>query len=151
MRITKLLHSSADYDKTDLKLVPGQPHLLEFMYSAVFKALTNDFKVVECQIEVDVWGANNNNQGFITNLQDRIIGHETLLAKGTNVTKTRLVILPIDPATLKHYTCHNSDWQGVTHDDSDIEKGYLRKYKTSIPIKPNEINEGGCIDEGLQV
>ena len=151
MRITKLLHSSADYDKTDLKLVPGQPHLLEFMYSAVFKALTNDFKVVECQIEVDVRGANDNNQGFITNLQDRIIGHETLLAKGENVTKTRLVMLPIDPATPKHYTCHNSNWQGVTHDDTDIEKGYLRKYKTSTPIKPDEINEGGCIDEGVQV
>ena len=54
MRITKLLHSSADYDKTDLKLVPGQPHLLKFIYHAISKALTDDFKVVECQIEVYV-------------------------------------------------------------------------------------------------
>ena len=150
MRITKLLNSSADYDKTDLKLVPGQPHLLEFTYPAVSKALTNDFKKFECQIEVDVREANENNQCFITNLQDRMIGHETLLAKGDNVTKTRLVMLPIDPATLKHYACHNNDWQGVTHDDTDIVTGSLYKYKIMIPITTDEI-EGGCIDEGLQV
>jgi len=35
MRITKLLPSSADYDKTDLRVVPGQPNLLEFTYPAV--------------------------------------------------------------------------------------------------------------------
>ena len=29
MRITKLLSSSADYDKTNLRLVSGQPHLLD--------------------------------------------------------------------------------------------------------------------------
>ena len=64
--------------------------------------------------------------------------------------KTRLVMLPIDPVTSKHYECHNNDWQGVTHDDTNIVAGSLYKYKIMIPITPDEI-EGGCVDEGVQV
>ncbi len=113
--------------------------------------LTKDFKYIEAQMEVDIVDANDGNPAFVSNLQERIIVQETDLAKSENVMKNRVISLPIDPTTGKHYTCHNGDWQGATYDDSNIDGEYLRKYKISISINPKEIVEGGGIDEGTTV
>jgi hypothetical protein len=47
MRITKSLHSPADYDKTELTVVPKCPSILWLTYPAVSTALTKDFKFIE--------------------------------------------------------------------------------------------------------
>jgi len=149
MRVTKPIHSLKDYDKTDLMLVHGYPSLLQITYPAVSAASTKDFKHIEAQMEVDIDDANELNTNFVSNLQERIIVQEALLAKSENVMKKRFMCLPIDPTTGKQYKCHNNDWQGATHDDTNIGETYLRKYQISIPIKPEEIIEGGGVDAGL--
>ncbi len=64
---------------------------------------------------------------------------------------TKFIMLPIDPSSGRQYTCHNFDWQGVAHADTNIGEVYLRPYKIVIPIKPKEIHEGGGVDEGMAV
>ena len=60
-------------------------------------------------------------------------------------------MLPINPSSGRQYTCHNFDWQGATHADTNIGKVYLHPYKIVIPIKPKEIHEGDGVDEGMTV
>jgi hypothetical protein len=127
MRISMQIHSPADYDKTDLMLVSGYPSLLQITYPAVSAASTKDFKFIEAQMEVDIADANEVNTNFVSNLQERIIVQEALLAKSENVKKNRFISLPIDPTTGKQYKCHNNDWQGATHNDTNIGETYLRK------------------------
>jgi hypothetical protein len=99
-RITKQLSSPADYEKTDLSLVSGYPSLLQIKYHAVSTALTNDFKYIEAQMEVDIVDANEGNPAFISNLQERIIAQETHLAKSENVMKNRVISLPTSEVAL---------------------------------------------------
>jgi hypothetical protein len=60
-------------------------------------------------------------------------------------------MLPIDPSSGRQYACQNFDWQGATHADTNIGKVYLGQYEIAIPIKPEEISEGGGVDEGMKV
>jgi hypothetical protein len=147
MRISMQIHSPADYDKTDLMLVSGYPSLLQITYPAVSAASTKDFKFIEAQMEVDIADANKVNTNFVSNLQERIIVQEALLAKSENVKKNRFISLPIDPTTGKQYKCHNNDWQGATHNDTNIGETYLHKYQILISITPEEIVEGGGVDD----
>jgi len=149
MRVTKPIYSLKDYAKTDLMLVQGHRSLLQITYPAVSTASTKDFKQIEAQMEVDIEFVNEFNKRYASNLQERIIVQEALLAKSENVMRNRFISLPIDPTTGKQYTCHNNDWQGNAHDDTNIGETYLRKYQISIPIMPEEIIEGGGVDAGL--
>jgi hypothetical protein len=149
MRITKSLNSPAHYDKTELTVVPRCPSILQLTYPAVSTALTKDFKFIEAQMEVEIMDSNEQNAGFVSNLQERIIVHETYLAKLELATKTKFIMLLIGPSSGRQYTCHNFDWQGATHADTNIVKVYLHPYKNVIPIKPKEIHEGGGVDEGM--
>jgi hypothetical protein len=81
MRITKPLNSPADYDKTELTVVPKCPSILQLRYPAVSTAFTKDFKFIEAQMEVKIMESNEQNAGFVSNLQERIIVQETYLAK----------------------------------------------------------------------
>jgi 16S rRNA G527 N7-methylase RsmG len=100
-------------------------------------------------MEVEIFDSNEKNQGFITNVQERIIVQETVLARGRaeHTTKSKLLVLPIDPTTGRNFTCHNFHWQGSTHTDTSIGEVYLQAYKSVIPIKADEIKEGGGFDE----
>jgi hypothetical protein len=60
-------------------------------------------------------------------------------------------VLPIDPTTGKFFTFHNFHWQGSTHTDTSIGEVYLRAYKSVIPIKADEIQEGGGFDEDEKI
>jgi hypothetical protein len=151
MRLTKQIHSPADYDKIEVTLIPGYPSLFQLTYPALSTALTKDFKHIEAQLEVDIVDTNDCNPGFISNLQERIIVQETHLSKSENAMKSKFHSLPIDPTTSKHYLCHNGNWQGATHDDTHVGEAFLRKYKILIPIMPQEIMEGGGVDEGVAV
>jgi hypothetical protein len=128
-------------------LVQGHRSLLQITYPAVSAASTKDFKFIEAQMEVDIADANEVNTNFVSNLQERIIVQEALLAKSENVKKNRFISLPIDPTTGKQYKCHNNDWQGATHNDTNIGETYLRKYQILIAITPEEIVEGGGVDD----
>jgi hypothetical protein len=66
-----------------------------------------------------------------------------------NATKSKLLVLPIDPTTGKPNTCNNYHWQGSTHTDTNIGELYLLSYKNVIPIMPDEIKEGGGVDAGV--
>ena len=107
MRITIPLTSPGDYEKTELTLVPGRLSLLQLTYPAIPTAITKDFKLIEVQMEVEFYDSNKNNNGYISNVQDRIVEHESMLAKMENATKSELLVLPIDPTTGKPYTCNN--------------------------------------------
>jgi hypothetical protein len=131
--------------KTAFSLVPGYPSLLQIKYPAVSTALTKDFKIIEAQMEVDIADANDLNQRYVSNLQERIIAQEASLAKSENVMKSKFICIPIDPSKGKNYTCHNGDWQGATYDDSSIDEEYLCKYKIMVPIN---IVDGGGVDKG---
>jgi hypothetical protein len=102
-------------------------------------------------MEVEIMDSNERNAGFVSNLQEKIIVHETYLAKSELAMKTKFTMLPINPSSGRQYTCHNFDWQGATHADTNIGKVYLHLYKIVIPIKPKEIHEGGGVDEGMTV
>jgi hypothetical protein len=102
-------------------------------------------------MEIDIVDAKDGNQGFISNLQERIIVQETHPAKLENVMKNKCISLPINPTIGKQYTCQNNNWQGASHDDTNFDGEYLRKYKTLIPIKPTKMVDGGCVDEGITV
>ncbi len=149
LRITIPLTSPGDYEKTELTLVPGRLSLLQLIYPAIPTAITKDFKLIEIQMEVEFYDSNENNNGYISNVQDRIVGHESMLAKMENATKSKLLVLPIDPTTGKPYTCNNYQWQGSTHTNTNIGELYLRSYKNAIPITPDEIKEGGGVDAGV--
>ncbi len=82
-------------------------------------------------------------------MQDRIVGHESMLAKMENATKSKLLVLLIDPTTGKPYICNNYHWQGSTHSNTNISEVYLCSYKNVISITPNEIKEGGGVDAGV--
>ncbi len=151
MRITKPLDSPADYDMTELTVVPKCPSILKLAYPAASTALTEDFKFIEAQMEVEIMDSNERNAGFVSDLQERIIVQETYLAKSELATKTKFIMLPINPSLGRQYTCHNFDWQGATHADTNIGDVYFRPYKIVIPIKPEEIHEGGGVDEGMTV
>jgi hypothetical protein len=97
-------------------------------------------------MEVEFYDSNKKNNGYISNAQDRIVGHESILAKMENATKSKLLVLPIDPTTGKPYTCNNYHWQGSTHNIGEL---YLRSYKNVIPIMPDEIKEGGGVNAGV--
>jgi hypothetical protein len=47
-------------------------------------------------MEVDIADANDFNQCYVSNLQERIIAQEAFLAKSENVTKSKFIYLPID-------------------------------------------------------
>jgi hypothetical protein len=81
-------------------------------------------------------------------MPDRIVGQEVMLAKMESAIKSKIPRLPIDPTTGKTYSCNNYHWQGSTHDDKDIGELYLRPYKNVVPIKPDEIQNGG-VDVGV--
>jgi hypothetical protein len=149
LRITIPLTSPSDYEKTELTLVPGHPSFLQLTYPAIPTAITKDFKLVEVQMEVEFYDSSKNNNGYISNVQDRTVGRESMLAKMENATKRKLLVLPIDPTTGKPYTCNNYHWQGSTHTNTKIGELYLRSYKNAIPIMPNEIKEGGGFDAGV--
>jgi hypothetical protein len=110
IRITKPLNSPADYDKTELTVVPKCPSILQLMYPAVSAALTMDFKFIEAQMEVEIMDSNEWNASFVSNLQERIIVQETYPAKSELATKTKFIMLPINPSSGRQYTCHNFDW-----------------------------------------
>ncbi len=97
MRITKPLNSPADYDKTELLVVPKCPSILQLMYLAVSTALTKDFKFIEAQMEVEIMDSNERNAGFVSSLQERIIVQETYLAKLELATKTKNHHAPNQP------------------------------------------------------
>jgi hypothetical protein len=65
-----------------------------------------------------------------------------------NATKSKFLVLPIDPTTGKPYTCNNYQWQGSTHSNTKIGEVYLRSYKSVIPIMPDEIKEGVGVNAG---
>jgi hypothetical protein len=90
-RITIPLTSLGDYEKTELTLIPGCPSLLWLTYPAIPTAITKDFKLVEVQMEVEFYDSNENNNGYISNVQDRIVGHESMLAKMENATKSNFL------------------------------------------------------------
>ncbi len=77
-RITIPLTSPSDYEKTELTLVPGCPSLLQLTYPAIPTAIAKDFKLIEVQMEVEFYDSNKNNNGYISNVQDRIVGHESV-------------------------------------------------------------------------
>jgi hypothetical protein len=58
MRITIPLTSPADYEKTVLMLVPDHPSFLQLAYHAISTAITQDFKHIEAQMEVEVYDSN---------------------------------------------------------------------------------------------
>ncbi len=153
MRLTIPVNSPTDYEKIDLTLLPNQPSLLQLIYPGVSEAIIKDYKLIKTQMEVEIYDSNENNQGFVNNVQERIIVQETVLARGQteHTTKNKLLVLPIDPTTGRNFTCHNYHWQGTTHTDTNIGGVYLRAYKSVIPIKANEIQEGGGFDEGEKV
>jgi hypothetical protein len=153
LRITIPVKSPADYEKINLTLVPNQASLLQLEYPGVSEAIIKDYKLIETQMEVEIFDSNENNQGFVTNVQERIIVQETVLARGRaeQTTKSKLLILPIDPTTGRNFTCHNFHWQGSTHTDTSIGEIYLRAYKSVIPIKADEIQEGGGFDEDEKI
>jgi hypothetical protein len=99
LRITIPLTSPGDYEKTELTLIPGCLSLPQLTYPAIPTAITKDFKLIEVQMEVECYDSNKNNNGYISNVQDRIVGHESMLAKMENATKRKLLVLPIDPTT----------------------------------------------------
>ena len=117
LRITIPVKSPADYEKIDLTLVPNQASLLQLEYPGVSEAIIKDYKLIETQMEVEIFDSNENNQGFVSNVQERIIVQETVLARGRaeHTTKSKLLVLPIDPTTGRNFTCHNFHWQGSTH------------------------------------
>jgi hypothetical protein len=153
LRLTIPVNSPADYEKIDLTLVPNQALLLQLEYHGVSEAIIKDFKLIETQMEVEILDSNEENQGFVSNVQERIIVQETVLARGRaeHTTKSKLLVLPIDPTTGRNFTCHNFHWQGTTHTDTSIGEVYLWAYKSVIPIKVDEIQEGGGFDEGEKV
>jgi hypothetical protein len=153
LRLTIPVNSPADYEKIDLTLLPNQASLLQLIYPGVSEAIIKDYKLIETQMEVEIFDSNENNQGFVSNVQERIIVQETVLARGRaeHTTKSKLLVLPIDPTTGRNFTCHNFHWQGTTHTDTNIGEVYLRAYKSVIPIKADEIQEGGGFDEGEKV
>jgi hypothetical protein len=126
MRITKPLNSPSDFDKTELTVVPKCPSILQLRYPAVSTALTKDFKFIEAQMEVEIMDSAEHNAGFLLNLKERIIVQGTYLAKSEFAIKTKFIILPIDPSSGRQYTCHNFDWQGATHADTNNGEVYLR-------------------------
>jgi hypothetical protein len=134
MRITKPLNSPADYHKTELTVVPKCASILQLRYPAVSTALTKDFKYIEAQMEVEIMDFNEHNAGFVSNLQERIIVQEIYLAKAELATKTKFIMLTIDPTSGRQYKCHNINWQGATHADTNIGEVYLRTCKIVIPI-----------------
>ncbi len=67
------------------------PSLLQIKYPSVSTALTKDFKLIEAQMEVDIADANDLNQRYVSNLQERIIAQEASLAKSVNVTKSKFM------------------------------------------------------------
>jgi len=131
MRIIIPLNFSADYEKVQLKLVADYSSYLHLTYPAISSAMPRDFKHIEAQLEVEVQDSNDGNRGFITNLVDRIVGIESLLASMEKDIKSKILILPTDPATGRAYTCNNYHWQGTTHNDSGIDELYLRPYKNT--------------------
>ena len=153
LRITIPVNSPADYEKIDLTLVPNQASLLQLEYPGVSEAIIKDYKLIETQMEVEIFDSNEKNQGFVTNVQERIIVQETVLARGRakHTIKSKLLMLPIDPTTGRNFTCHNFHWQGSTHTDTNIGEVYLRAYKSVIPIKADEIQEGGGFDEDEKI
>ena len=153
LRLTIPVNSPADYEKIDLTLVPNQASLLQLEYPGVSEAIIKDYKLIETQMEVEIFDSNEKNQGFVTNVQERIIVQETVLARGRaeHTTKSKLLVLPIDPTTGRNFTCHNFHWQGSTHTDTSIGEVYLRAYKSVIPIKADEIKEGGGFDEDEKI
>jgi hypothetical protein len=48
-------------------------------------------------MEIDIVDANDGNQGFVSNFQERIIVQETHLVKSENVMKNKFTSLLIDP------------------------------------------------------
>ena len=153
LRVTFPVNSPADYEKIDLILIPNQASLLQLTYPGVSEAIIKDYKLIETQMEVEIFDSNENNQGFVSNVQERIIVQETVLSRGRaeHTTKSKILVLPIDPTTGRNFTCHNFHWQGTTHTDTNIGEVYLRAYKSMIPIKADEIQEGGGFDEGEKV
>ena len=148
MRITIPLTSPTDYEKTVLMLLPDHPSFLQLAYHAISTAITQDFKHIEAQMEAEVYDSNEKIIGFISNMPDRIVGQEVMLAKMESTIKSKIPRLPIDPTTGKTYSCNNYHWQGSTHDDKDIGELYLCPYKNVVPIKPDEIQNGG-VDVGV--
>jgi hypothetical protein len=66
--IKMFLHSPADFENTQLKLVPGYLSLLEISYPAVSAALKNDFQWIDANMEVEIKDANLGNQNFVENI-----------------------------------------------------------------------------------
>ena len=100
-------------------------------------------------MEAENYDSNKKNADFISNLQDRIVGKESMLAEKELLIKSKILILPVDPTTCMPYTCNNYNWQGSAHDDTDVKETYLRPYKNVIAIKAAEIKEGGGVDDGI--
>jgi hypothetical protein len=71
-------------------------------------------------MEVECYDSNEKNNGYISNVQDKIFGRESMLAKTENATKSKLLVLSIDPTTGKPHTCNNYHWQGSAHTDTNI-------------------------------
>jgi hypothetical protein len=86
LKITIPLTSPSDFEKTELTLVPGCPSLFQLTYPAIPTAMTTDFKLIEVQMEVEFYDSNKNNNGYVSHVQDRIVGHESMLAKMENAT-----------------------------------------------------------------
>jgi hypothetical protein len=149
MRITIPLTFPTDYEKIELAFVPDFPHLLQLSYPAIPQAITNDFAMIEAQMEAKVCDSNKDNAGFISNLQGRIIEKESVLAEKELLIKSKILFLPVDPTTRKPYTCNNYNWQGSTHDDTDVKETYLCPYKNVISINATVIEEGGGVNDGI--
>ena len=72
-----------------------------------------------------------------------------MLAKKELLIKSKILILPVDPTTCKPYTSNIYNWQGSTHDDTEVKETYLHPYKNVIAIQAAEIKEGGGVDDGV--
>ena len=62
MRLTFPVNSPADYEKIDLTLLPNQASLLQLTYPGVSEAIIKDYKLIETQMEVEIFDSNENNQ-----------------------------------------------------------------------------------------
>jgi len=66
LRLTFPVNSLADYEEIDLTLLPNQASLLQLTYPVVSEAIIKDYKLIETQMEVEIFDSNENNQGFVS-------------------------------------------------------------------------------------
>ena len=124
--------SPSDAEKVEMELYApnkdGETSTLRFTYPAVSDATVNDFKKIAVINEVYHKKANSLNKKYVSNIETRIKETEDKISFATSLgLNTMLLRLP------KPYKCHNQQWQGQTHNDSNIGEHYLKKTKSACP------------------